>query len=179
VRCSWCEPLLDRYVEGTLSAREMRDVRTHVDRCAACASLVVELRVVDALLATTKPIELAPNFTFALMAEARGLPVRAQRRLSLWTALSFYTLAAWMVLTGAYFVFDNHGVRLAELRSAAAVSASQSFAAFSFAAHGFGTSTPLVLGGVVSVLVIDALLALAGLTLFRALRSRARRPEAL
>ncbi|MGA7570105.1 MAG: zf-HC2 domain-containing protein, partial [Candidatus Aquilonibacter sp.] len=72
MRCSSCEPLLDRYIEGTLTPREMTRVTAHLHACPHCESLLTELRVVDALLATTAPMELAPNFTFAVMAEARS-----------------------------------------------------------------------------------------------------------
>jgi len=179
VRCSSCESLLERYVEGTLTPREMARVHEHLKRCPDCATLVTELRVVDALLATTKPIDLAPNFTFALMAEARSLPIRTRRRLSIWAALSFYTVAAWIVLTTLYVAFGDHGARLAAMRGALVSSGSEIFAALNLATHSFGASTPLVLGGVITILVIDALLALGLLALYRALRLRAHRPEAL
>src|ERR1700752_4100334 len=97
MHCSSCEPLLDRYLEGTLTPRQMARVREHVNRCAHCASLLTELRVVDALLATTRPVELAPNFTFAVMAETRATPMHAAPRFPLWGALSAYIVAAWLL----------------------------------------------------------------------------------
>ena len=74
MRCSSCEPLLDRYVEGTLTPREMARVTAHLRSVRTAKRCLTELRVVDALLATTAPVELAPNFTFAVMAEARTAP---------------------------------------------------------------------------------------------------------
>src|SRR5579864_7491755 len=63
VRCSSCEPLLDRYVEGTLLPRTMAQVRTHVRDCDACRELLDELKAVDGLLFTTRVPELPQNFT--------------------------------------------------------------------------------------------------------------------
>ena len=74
MRCSSCEPLLDRYLEGTLTPRGMIDTAAHIKSCGACARLVDEVKVVDALLFTTDVPELPANFTFAVMAEARSLP---------------------------------------------------------------------------------------------------------
>lgn len=179
MRCSSCEPLLDRYLEGTLTPREMVRVRAHLQSCERCASLLGEVRVIDALLATTKPIDLAPNFTFAVMAEARTLPIRTSRRPALWALLATYVAAAWIVVTGCYLAFGPHDARVDAARTAIAQTIVHTGFALSALTHGFGPAAPLVVGGVVTVLAVDLVLALFALFLYRAIRSRAQRPEAL
>jgi len=172
VRCSSCELLLDRYVEGTLTPREMARVGTHLRACSHCASLLAELRVVDALLATTKPVELAPNFTFAVMAEAASVPIHATRRLSLWAVLSFYLIAAWLALSGIYVVLGDRLAHLGTLGRQFAESGSQGLAAVTATAQSVSPATPLVVGGVFGVLMLDAALAVVAVFAYRAARFR-------
>jgi anti-sigma factor RsiW len=176
VRCSSCEPLLDRYVEGTLSPREMVRVRAHVAACPHCSALLSELRVVDALLATTRAVELAPNFTFAVMAEARTTSVLARRRFPLWAVLGGYVAIAWAVAMVCYVVL---GSNVAGIRTAIFAAGSQAQTALTVLTHSFGSSTPLLVAGVVTVLAVDAVLAAGAFYLYRAARLRARRSEAL
>jgi anti-sigma factor RsiW len=172
VRCSSCEPLLDRYVEGTLTPREMARVTAHLRTCPHCESLLTELRVVDALLATTAVVELAPNFTFAVMAEARTTPMRVHRPLSLWAVLTFYVIAAWIVLSAIYIGLGGHVPYLAAAGQTLAHAASQNLAVVSAAARGLSPATPVVLGGAIGILVLDALLLAGALFLYRAARVR-------
>ena len=53
VHCSSCEPLLDRYFEGTLSPRRMRRSASTA-KCTHCEALLDEVNVIDALLETTQ-----------------------------------------------------------------------------------------------------------------------------
>lgn len=172
MRCSSCEPLLDRYVEGTLTPREMARVGAHLRTCAHCDGLLTELRVVDALLATTAPVELAPNFTFAVMAEARTVPVHTTRKLSVWAVLTFYVIGAWMVLCGLYAVFGGYLSHLGAAGRALAAAGAQSLAAPSAIAQSLSPATPLVLGSMIAVLLLDALLVIAAVTLYHAVRAR-------
>lgn len=106
MRCSSCEPLLDRYLEGTLKPREMIAVSAHLRKCGSCRDLLEELKAVDGLLATTGVAELPQNFTFAVMAEVGTLPVPKARQHPVWSFLALYSAAAWvaavlaMALTG-------------------------------------------------------------------------------
>jgi anti-sigma factor RsiW len=176
VRCSSCEPLLDRYLEGTLAPREMAFVRAHLTDCEHCTALLGELRVVDALLATTPAVELAPNFTFAVMAEARTATMHAPRRFPLWAVLGGYVAIAWVVAMICYFGF---GSDFAGIRSAIVSLGAQVQTALSVFTHSLGSSTPLLVGSVITILAIDALLAAGALYLYRSARLRARRQEAL
>ena len=96
MRCSSCEPLLDRYLEGTLSPREMIDTSAHIATCAACARLLEEVKVIDALLFTTDVPELPNNFTFAVMAETRSLPAPKRLQHRVWSFVTLYVTAAWI-----------------------------------------------------------------------------------
>ncbi len=172
MRCSSCEPLLDRYVEGTLTPPEMARVTAHLRICAHCESLLTELRVVDALLATTATVELAPNFTFALMAEARTTPVHIHRKLSLWAVLAFYIIGVWIALSGVYAFLGGRIPHLASTGRALAHSGSQGLAALSATAQSVSPATPVVLVGVIGVLLLDALLVFGAIVLYRSARTR-------
>jgi anti-sigma factor RsiW len=172
--------MLDRYVEGTLNARDMARVSKHLRTCEHCELLLTELRVVDALLATTAPVELAPNFTFAVMAEARTTPMRARRPLSLWSVLTFYMVGAWIALSGLYAVFGTRVPYLAAMGGAFAHATTQNLGALSATARGLSPATPFVLGGAIGILLLDALLLTGALFLYRAahVRLAARASEA-
>lgn len=172
MRCSSCEPLLDRYVEATLTRRQMAFVAAHVKMCDACAALVTELRVVDALLATTKSVELAPNFTFAVMAEINAIPVQRARSLWIWAVLSFYLIAAWGALSGAYVTFGGRIPVVQHVVSNAVTSIGSALAALSGVVHGLGTTSPIVLALVSLVLFVDVLLAGGVIYFHRSLRPR-------
>ncbi|HET9031008.1 MAG TPA: hypothetical protein VFN49_12615 [Candidatus Aquilonibacter sp.] len=172
MRCSSCEVLLDRFVEATLPARKMAAVSSHVKTCATCAELVNELRVVDALMATTKPVELPANFTFALMAEVRTTPVTIQRRLSVWAFLTFYLVAAWIVLSGAFTLFGARASSLQQFAQAAGSAAAEVLSVLTGIAHGFGSSAPVIVGVVSLVLFVDVLLAGALIFFYRSVRPR-------
>jgi anti-sigma factor RsiW len=158
VRCSSFEPLLDQYVEATLSPRMMAAVSEHVRRCDRCSELLTELRVVDALLATTKPIELAPNFTFAVMAEARATTIAPVRAPLVWAWLAFYLVAAWLAATGGYALFSRRlpplGSAVLSVRDAVA----QFFATIGAVSHAVAPLAPAVVTFVIAALLVDALL---------------------
>ena len=172
VRCSSSEPLLDRYLEGTLTPREMVRVGGHLRTCTHCAALLTELRVVDALLATTAPVELAPNFTFAVMAETSTIPIHKARKFSVWAVLTFYVVGAWIALCGAYAIFGTTLTHLGAAGRAIAAAGAQSLAALSAVAQSVSPVTPLVLGGAVGVLLVDTLLVIGAIALYRTARAR-------
>ena len=98
MHCSSCEPVLDRFLEGTLPPRRMADIAAHVKTCAHCRALLDEVKVVDALLFTTQVPDLPHNFTFAVMADVKTMPpVRAPGH-RVWSFLALYSAAAWVAL---------------------------------------------------------------------------------
>ncbi|MBD5635845.1 MAG: sigma-70 family RNA polymerase sigma factor, partial [Candidatus Eremiobacteraeota bacterium] len=104
MRCSSCEKRLDAYVDGSLSPRERTQVAAHVAACPACASLLEEFRVIDALLVTPRTLEPAANFTFKVMAEVRCLPRPHAHRSPALAVLGTYVVFAWVTI-GAFLIF--------------------------------------------------------------------------
>jgi anti-sigma factor RsiW len=172
VRCCSFELLLDRYVEGTLPPRTMVEISTHLRSCPICQRLVTELRVVDALLATTKAVEIAPNFTFAVMAETRSIRLSPARPPMVWAWLSFYLVAAWLVTSGAIGIFHYRVPMLFTDLASARVSLVQFLAAAGAASHAVSTVTPVAVALVTIALLMDAMLALAIIFFHRTVRPR-------
>jgi anti-sigma factor RsiW len=109
VNCSWCEERFERLLDGLLNGAETARLRAHVDTCAACRSLLEELRVVDALLLEPRAVDLPPNFTFATMADVRTLPQPNVTPPPVAACLAAYLVAAWS-LTGAAFLIAPSAV---------------------------------------------------------------------
>lgn len=172
MRCSSCEILLDRYVEATLPPRRMAAVSSHLKACEACVALVNELRVVDALMTTTQAVELPANFTFAVMADVRTTPVTVQRRLSVWSFLVFYLVAAWIALSGTFAMVGGRMPWLERVFTAGGAAASNALAAVTGVAHGIGPAAPVVVGIVSVVLVLDVLLFGTLILFYRSIRPR-------
>lgn len=172
MRCSWFESKLDRFIEGTLAPRQMRTVRDHLASCSSCTALVHELRVVDALLATTTSPSLAPNFTFAVMAELRAMPAPRSRVHAIWPALAFYLVATWVVIAGALAAFGNSVSAAGALANSLRTSLAHAGGAVSGAAHALGPATPAVIGVVGGVLAIDVILVACIVIFYHAVRPR-------
>lgn len=161
MHCSSCERALDGYLEATLSRRRMVQVREHLARCTGCQALFEELRVVDALLMTARHIEPVPNFTFATMAEVRGMALPHVARTRLLGFIGAYLAAVWALL-GLWFLFASASARAA-FSMVAAVAAhgvrATSLAATGLSgalAHGSPVTTVFI-----GALVLDIALALA------------------
>jgi anti-sigma factor RsiW len=103
MRCSLYSSRLDEYIDGALSATDRREVENHVEWCSECATLLEELRVVDALLlSANSPIEPSANFTFRVMAEVRSLPQPHVRRTPMFAVVATYLAFAWSAI-GLWF----------------------------------------------------------------------------
>lgn len=108
--CSSTEALFERFLDGELSAAQHVRVIAHVDGCTACRDVLEELRVVDALLTQPREVQLAPNFTFATMAEARAVHAPAPYRAPVRAYLVSYLAAAWLI-AGAAMLFAPQTMR--------------------------------------------------------------------
>ncbi len=172
MRCSSCETDLDRYIEGTLAPRRMAAISAHLRTCDTCNALLDELRVVDALLATTDCTELAPNFTFAVMAEVRTMPRPQSRSLSVWAILSFYLLVAWIAATAVAVASHGNVPLLGTAVAQTQAAAGDAFAALAGAAHGVGPAAPLAIGIVIAILTLDLVLAATLVVFYRTVRPR-------
>ncbi len=106
MRCSSFNDSLDEYVEGTLTASARMRFENHAEACPACAALLAEYRVIDALLLAPRKLEPAPNFTFAVMAEVRSLPPPRHHRTSLLAVLGTYVAFGWVTI-GAFLLFGG------------------------------------------------------------------------
>lgn len=173
MRCSCCERALERYVARSLPAREMRAVAGHVRDCERCGAVLAELKVVEALLATARPPQLEPNFTFAVMAEVRTLPPPRAPQRSLWGLLAVYLCAAWVAL-GAALVLTRTSPQtlLAGLAGAAGHANAVAGQVVASLAHALGDSLPLLLGFGIGVLLVDLAAALAVALLYVVVRPR-------
>jgi len=173
VRCSSCEPLLDRYIEGTLTPRQMIDITAHLRGCNSCGELLQEIKVVDGLLATTSAPDLAENFTFAVMAEVRAMPAHKARAHPIWSFLILYPAAAWvagilaMVLTGT-----SPSTVIASISNVlTGIGAASSGVSAGFS-HSLGHFTPTLAAFGAGVLVIDVALGCAFALLYFVVRPR-------
>jgi anti-sigma factor RsiW len=154
MRCSSCEPLLDAYLEASLSPRQGGAVARHLRTCGRCAALLRELRVIDALLETARaPGSVGPDFTASVVTAARVAPPRARRRVPLGLALLAYLAIAWtLVLVGL------RSNALAGLAGTLVVSERHGIAALGAAARALAPATPLAAALMTGVLMLDLLL---------------------
>ncbi|HET6275267.1 MAG TPA: hypothetical protein VFE16_04925 [Candidatus Cybelea sp.] len=153
MRCSSCEPLLDAYLEATLRPRNARAIGEHVHSCAACAALLGELRVIDALLATARPPGVGAGFTAAVVSATHATRTRAPRRAPLGIALLLYLGIAW-ALTAAVALRAPAG----QLFASATAMVRGDIAAFGAAARVIAPAAPLAAATVTGILLLDLLL---------------------
>ena|GEM_PF-557699 len=173
MRCSSCERLLDRYVDGTLKAPQMRSISEHLRQCAACRELLQELKVVDALLETSSAPELPPNFTFAVMAETNDLPAPSHRQHPLWSFLALYVTAAWVAAVSAILV---SGVSVLTIISSIAAALSRTGSGIALvmddASRGITHALPPLAAFGAGILLIDLALAATVALLYFIIRPR-------
>jgi anti-sigma factor RsiW len=173
MRCSSCEPLLDGYIEGLATPPVRARIEAHVAECRNCRDLLEELRVIDALLLQPRRIELAPNFTFAVMAEVRSQPpphVPATPGIALfgaYLAFAWSAIAVWFFVGGSAAQATLAFLAATALRFGAALAALAGSGGNLFGHATFGVSAAMGL-----ILVLDIVLA-AGLALtFFVVRAR-------
>lgn len=155
MRCSSCEPLLDDYLEGTLTGRQTRAVSHHLKHCAACETFLRELRVVDALLTTARaPGSVDSDFTRAVVSATRAAAPHAVRRFPLWLPLIGYLAVAWAVVGFAATRFGDFAGIFAGIGSAAA----RGILAIDAALRAVTPVTLVVAAAVTGILLIDLLL---------------------
>jgi anti-sigma factor RsiW len=171
VRCLSCERLLDRYFEGSLTARQTASVAAHLRRCTACAALIDELKVVDGLLTTVNLPPLPENFTFAVLAHARTMPVPRSRRISAPALLTFYVVAAWIA---ALWIVAGTGWRgaLANAFGTVAMVARPLADSIGALTHSYGAIAPFAAPVAVVMLTVDVVALIGAFALYRTLWPR-------
>jgi anti-sigma factor RsiW len=161
VNCSSFESLLDEYVDGALAPRDRALVAAHVSGCANCSSLLEELRVIDALLLQPRRVELAPNFTFKVMADVRTTPRPRVHRIHGLTVIATYLAFAWIAI-GLFFFFGGAAAHATWVALPATFGhAGDAFGALSTAtARLFGPNTFRITAAMSALMLVDAALAL-------------------
>ncbi len=96
--CSSSEALFEAYLDDALIPAMRARLVAHVNGCGRCKGVLEELRVVDALLAAPRVVELPENFTFATMAEIRSLPRPHASPAPVVAYLVSYLVAAWLLI---------------------------------------------------------------------------------
>jgi anti-sigma factor RsiW len=172
VTCSSCEARFERLLEGELSPRDRSEVLAHVDGCVACRETLEELRVVDALLLQPRRVELAANFTFATMAEARNLAPRRPRAAPLGAYLVSYVVGAWLLIGAAFVLAPQQMWVAAAAALGPARTISDALGGFAHVAARLAQRTdpdwgPLFAGGALVGDVALGLLIVAGLAVLR------------
>lgn len=155
MRCSWCEPLLDGYLENALPPRQMRDVAAHVRRCRSCEALLAELRVVDALLATASPpASIGSEFTAAVVSATAQAHQPFRRRFPLWAFLALYLAFGWLTIGILSYQGDTVGNAL----SAAVATTTRTVSETGAVIGALSPGTPALAALVSAVLLIDVAL---------------------
>ncbi len=171
--CSSFEPLLAPYVDGALSAPDWVRLSAHLERCGSCSGLLDELRVIDAMLVTARPVDPAPNFTVRVMAELGSLPAPRVRRASMLGVVTAYLIFAWLLI-GGFFFFGGPYAKAALTVLTGSIghygSALDGLAAAT--SHLFGGATFGVTAAMSAILTIDILVAALAIGLHGALRAR-------
>jgi len=166
VRCSWCEPRLAAYVDGSLSPRKRAAVAAHLRVCDACHDLYQQLRSVDALLETGRAGELPASFTSDVMGRLQAFPAPVRRGPPLLRVAALYLSCAW--IAGALLLWG--------LRDAAPAASLAPFvaavAAVERSARTLWPIAPLAASFGVVLLAVDALLLAGVLIFYRAVRPR-------
>jgi len=173
MRCSSSEPLLDEFVDGTLSPADHARVAAHVAQCDDCAALLQELRVIDALLMKPRQLEPAPNFTFKVMADVRALPVPHPHHRFPFAVLGTYVAFAWLTIAG-FLYFGGAAVRtsIAALIVFADRAVRSLGAAAGAPGHLFGHNVYGITAAMGALLGVDLLAAAGVFYLYVALRAR-------
>jgi anti-sigma factor RsiW len=107
VSCSSCEQRFEAYLDDTLLPVQRAQVITHVNACGRCRGVLDELRVVDALLAAPRSVELPENFTFVTMAEVRSVPRPHVSHAPTFAYLVSYLVAAWLLIGAGFLLAPN------------------------------------------------------------------------
>lgn len=173
MRCSSCEPLLDRYLEGTLPPAQMRSIAEHLRECPNCSELLEEVKVIDGLLATTRVPELPENFTFAVMAEVNSMPAPRARQHPVWSFLALYSAAVWAAVIAAMAMSGTSPrVVIAAIASGLGKLGIISGAFGAQLSHGLTHAMPSLAAFGLGVLIIDIAIACAFALLYFVVRPR-------
>ncbi|MEO7039588.1 MAG: zf-HC2 domain-containing protein [Candidatus Elarobacter sp.] len=170
--CNSSEALFEGYLDDTLAPAQRARLLRHVNGCGRCKGVLEELRVVDALLASPRTVELPENFTFATMAEVRSLPRPHVSQAPVYAYLVSYLAAAWLLI-GAGFLLAGSAMRaVGETALDISGQLARTFDSLGHAGAGVvGDFGPL--GTVVgAAIIVDVIVVLTLVVAFRVVRPR-------
>lgn len=168
MRCSWCEAVLDEYVDATLPPRRMLAVARHLQQCPDCEALHRQLRIVDGLLHTRKMLDVEPDFSKAVMVHIESMPVPHAPRRAIWIVALFYLICAWTAGITLAFLWPHANIASNALANAG----SSGWQAIAHGVHAMSPVAPIAFSVVAGVLAIDALLLAAIYVFYRTIRPR-------
>ncbi|HEX3469447.1 MAG TPA: zf-HC2 domain-containing protein [Candidatus Elarobacter sp.] len=170
--CSSSENLFEGYLDNALAPAQRARLLAHLATCGHCKGVLDELRVVDALIASPRHVELPENFTFATMAEVRSLPRPHGSPAPFYAYLISYLVAAWLLI-GAGFLLASGTMRaLGEMAvdvSATFISTGTIFFHAGSRALGDFGSVGALFG---AAMVLDVMIVLVGIVGYVMLRPR-------
>jgi len=175
VLCQHFEPLLARYVDGSLGQRERTATNDHLERCGACASFLRDLRSLDGLLTAPPIVEPGGNFTDRVMASVVRAP-RPRVVVASWSAVvATYVAFAWITIA-AFFVLGGPAARASFGLVFAAIVQVDDLIVMLVAASArlAGARTPAVVAAMIALLVLDTLAVAAIVVVYGIVRRRAR-----
>jgi anti-sigma factor RsiW len=170
VSCSSSEALFEGYLDDTLIPAQRARLLTHLRTCGRCKGVLDELRVVDALLAAPRAVELPENFTFATMAEVRSLPRPQVSRAPVFAYLVSYLIAAWLLIGAGFLLAPSAMWAVGESALDASGGLARSFGAVAHAGArliGDVGSLGTLLGAAIVLDVAVALALVVGFTVVR------------
>ncbi|MGP6158870.1 MAG: anti-sigma factor family protein [Vulcanimicrobiaceae bacterium] len=171
--CSSFEPLLAPYLDGALPPVDWVRLNAHLERCGACASLLDELRVIDGMLLTTRPVDPEPNFTFRVMTELNAFPAPRARRAPMLGVVAAYLVFSWLLIGGFFFFAGAYAKEAMAVVAGSLGRFGTAFGGLSTAtSHLFGGATFSVTAAMSAILLIDLLVAVLAIGLHGALRAR-------
>lgn len=105
--CSSSEDLFEGYLDGTLAPAQRARLLAHLGSCGCCKGVLDELRVVDALIASPRHVELPENFTFATMAEVRSVPRPHVSRVPIYAYVVSFLAAGWLLISAGFLLASS------------------------------------------------------------------------
>jgi anti-sigma factor RsiW len=162
VSCNSAEALFEAYLDNTLLPARRARLLLHLKACGPCKGVLEELRVVDALIASPRVVELPENFTFATMAEVRSLPRPHMSTAPLYAYLVSYLVASWLLIAAGFLLAPSALGAFGETALDASAQLARAFGAVGHAgARTLGDFGPLgAFLGTAIVLDVAAVLAL-------------------
>jgi anti-sigma factor RsiW len=110
MKCLDYSEAIAEFVDGALDLAQQRELERHVEGCAACRSLVADLKTIQAAAFTLDRRELPAHLLPALKARLANEPLPAARGRLLAFPTSRAALVAWIAAAAALLVITTAGI---------------------------------------------------------------------